>query len=222
MILSIQSAVPPYSVALCQNDVLLAELQFLPERSITENLVQLVQSLCDQIQKPISDIQSIVAVSGPGSFTGIRLGVTTANTLAQVLNVPSIGVSYFESVAWSLKGLQNVALSVLPISPTLMAGQLWAIKPEYIYELSPFVTWRMDQFKEQVQKLSEGLIVGPLSADLFEWIRQNTTVETMSFSLSAHQLVSFVVSQKIEPKSRYIVPIYAYAPYNTPLAGGRS
>ena len=50
----------------------------------------------DKILKDIKDIKSVIVVKGPGSFTALRIGVVTANTLAWALRIPIIGVKLEE------------------------------------------------------------------------------------------------------------------------------
>lgn len=63
------------------------------------------------------DITHIAAAIGPGSFTGIRIGVTTARTMAQMLGVPCIAVSTLEAMAERVLGdaISRGALYVVPV-----------------------------------------------------------------------------------------------------------
>lgn len=65
---------------------------------------------------PVSwrDLEFITVAKGPGSFTSTRIGVVTAKTLAQQLNIPIFGISTLESLAWyhGKKELNNYILAV--------------------------------------------------------------------------------------------------------------
>lgn len=50
-----------------------------------------IEALLQSNQKSWHDIQGVVAYKGPGSFTGLRIGLTTANTLAYASNLPIVG-----------------------------------------------------------------------------------------------------------------------------------
>src|SRR5690606_31260140 len=59
----------------------------------------IVQLMNDLNMKP-NDLDKIVVANGPGSYTGVRIGVTTAKTLAWSLNIPVVGVSSLEVLAY--------------------------------------------------------------------------------------------------------------------------
>lgn len=56
-------------------------------------LIPALQSLLDEQSRTMEDISGIVVVNGPGSFTGVRIGVSSAKALAEVLEVPIVAVS---------------------------------------------------------------------------------------------------------------------------------
>jgi peptidase M22, glycoprotease ydiC len=53
-------------------------------------------------------LNDIIVVNGPGSFTGVRTGVTVAKTLSYLLNIPIKTVSYLEIIDYSLDGNENL------------------------------------------------------------------------------------------------------------------
>lgn len=66
--------------------------------------------LVPSIMECISNIKlnDIIVVNGPGSFTGVRTGVTVAKTLSYLLNIPIKTVSYLEIIDYSLDGNENL------------------------------------------------------------------------------------------------------------------
>lgn len=63
------------------------------------DITLLSQDCCSQMGITPSELTHVAASVGPGSFTGIRIGVTTARTLGQMLDIPCIAVSSLESMA---------------------------------------------------------------------------------------------------------------------------
>jgi tRNA threonylcarbamoyladenosine biosynthesis protein TsaB len=78
------------SVALVEGQKLLAEEQFPHGLRHAAEMLTLIDRLCRQIGWKPRDIQQIFVSSGPGSFTGLRIGITCAKTLAFALNIPVV------------------------------------------------------------------------------------------------------------------------------------
>lgn len=80
--------------------VLLAEAVLENSRKHTRDLIPQCQRLCDEQQWKPADLDAIAVSIGPGSYTGLRVGIMTAKALAYALNKPLIAVPTFDVVAW--------------------------------------------------------------------------------------------------------------------------
>lgn len=93
------------------------------------------QHLAEFIQPQTwADLAFIAVAIGPGSFTGTRIGVVTARTLGQQLNIPVFAISTLAAVAWSHLGLaKDNGKNAIAIQMPAQRGQLFAA----IYQVSP-------------------------------------------------------------------------------------
>jgi len=80
-------------------------------RGHAEYLMDQIDALLDNAQREYDDIERIVVASGPGSFTGLRVGLAAARGLAVALDIPCLGIPTM--LALSLSGRKNSPLSVL-------------------------------------------------------------------------------------------------------------
>jgi len=87
---------------------------FESKRSLSRRLLGEVDGLLTRNSLTLADMTAFAVGLGPGSFTGVRVGVTTAKTLAQVLEKPLVGVGTLDAYAEALSGLSGVVLPVLP------------------------------------------------------------------------------------------------------------
>ena len=83
------------SVALLEDDRVLEHIQGHDRFSHLQNLMPQVKEVLENHKLSINDVETIAVSKGPGSFTGIRIGVSSARALCQVLGIPE-----FRCPAW--------------------------------------------------------------------------------------------------------------------------
>ncbi len=102
LILSIDSSATAASVALVDDSKLVGEFFINTELTHSRTLMPMISNLLLVVGKTVSDIELIAISTGPGSFTGVRIGVATAKGLAFADDIPCIGISTLESMAYNL------------------------------------------------------------------------------------------------------------------------
>lgn len=107
-ILAISTSSINASVALLDNDKLIKELNVSDQKTHSEKLMPLVQELFETTGSSLNDIGLIACDIGPGSFTGIRIGVATVKALAEVKNIPVVGVSSLEALSYNVSGFDYI------------------------------------------------------------------------------------------------------------------
>lgn len=90
LILSIRTDRPESELGLYEGEQQLDYLVWQAHRALGATIHQKVRELLERNGKQLQDIQAIACYQGPGSFTGLRIGLTVANTFAYALNVPVV------------------------------------------------------------------------------------------------------------------------------------
>jgi tRNA threonylcarbamoyladenosine biosynthesis protein TsaB len=112
-VLGIEAATPVAGVAVVNEEKILAERFINNKRTHSVNLLPMIKEvIIDAGIKP-EEINGIAVSSGPGSFTGLRIGMTTAKTLAQVWNIPVISVSTLDAMSFPLVGYYGLVCPIL-------------------------------------------------------------------------------------------------------------
>lgn len=102
LILNIETATTVCSVSLAKEGESLAMKEINGDYSHSENLTLFIQDVCLQAHIQLSDIDAIAVSKGPGSYTGLRIGVSTAKGLCYSLNKPLIAISTLQHLALSV------------------------------------------------------------------------------------------------------------------------
>ena len=100
-ILSISTATNELSVALNEDERLIVEKNELDERNHSEHLDPIIDEILNKNKLKLKDIDRFAVAIGPGSYTGLRIGVTTVKMFASILNKEVVGVSTLQALAAS-------------------------------------------------------------------------------------------------------------------------
>lgn len=101
LILAIDTSTRVSSVALTEDGRVVAELNQDTRLTHSERLMPQIKQLLDMAEKTVRDLSAIAVSIGPGSFTGLRIGMATAKTMAYALRIPIVGVPTLDALAWN-------------------------------------------------------------------------------------------------------------------------
>ncbi len=107
-ILALESSARAASVAVCRDAFLLAESCQNNGMTHSTTLLPMCETLLEQVGLTLHDIDLIACANGPGSFTGLRIGLSTAKGLAWPEEKPCVGVSTLEAMAWNVSAVPGV------------------------------------------------------------------------------------------------------------------
>lgn len=103
LILGIESATFAAGCAIGGHEGVLAAAHTTKGRRHAESLVPSIEFICEQAQIDLAEISVIAVDLGPGLFTGLRVGIATAKSLAYALQVPMIGVASLDLLAFPVR-----------------------------------------------------------------------------------------------------------------------
>jgi tRNA threonylcarbamoyladenosine biosynthesis protein TsaB len=104
--LAIRTDSPEANILLIEQDKTVENLQWPAGRQLAEQLMGRVQELLKKRQLGWDDLEGVVVFRGPGSFTGLRIGMTVANAIAYAQNIPIIGE---KGENWLERGLNRLS-----------------------------------------------------------------------------------------------------------------
>lgn len=120
-ILAIDTSALTATAAILSDDTLLGEISTTTKLTHSQTIMPMIDELLKKVNLDISDIDLFACSEGPGSFTGLRIGIGTIKGLAYGLGKDAVGISTLEALA------HNIAFTPFLISPIMDArrGQVY-------------------------------------------------------------------------------------------------
>lgn len=115
LILSLETATSVCSVALHQKGELIALMELHQDNVHSQKLMLLVEDIFDKSGLNVADLSAVSVSSGPGSYTGLRIGVSIAKGLAFAHDIPLIGIDTLEALAFQVRQVLAKGEHVVPM-----------------------------------------------------------------------------------------------------------
>ena len=129
VILSVETATRLGSVCLSRRNEVVVSVAGENVGSHSNTLLRQIQEVLARAQVSLGEVDLFAAASGPGSFTGLRIGLATIKGLAATLNRPCIGVPTLQAVALS-GGISASSVAILPAGRGEVFAQRFAVNSE--------------------------------------------------------------------------------------------
>ena len=112
-VLGIDSSGLVASVAVVEDDILLAEYTVNYKKTHSQTLLPMLKEIGDMINLDLNSLDAIAIATGPGSFTGLRIGSATAKGLGLALDKPIIPVPTVDGLAYDLWGTDKIVCPIM-------------------------------------------------------------------------------------------------------------
>src|SRR4051794_41673297 len=113
LLLALDTSTAQVSVAFGDRGAVLGSVQLAGGRRHAEQLAPAIEYLRRECAVELDHLAAVAVGTGPGLFTGLRVGVTTAKVMAQALRIPVVGVPSLDLVAYPLRHSERAIVAVL-------------------------------------------------------------------------------------------------------------
>ncbi|WP_341227093.1 tRNA (adenosine(37)-N6)-threonylcarbamoyltransferase complex dimerization subunit type 1 TsaB [uncultured Arcticibacterium sp.] len=103
LILSVETSVNGCSAAIHENGTVRSNFELFEQRSSAEMLTVLIEQALKVIKKDFSDLDAVAVSKGPGSYTGLRIGVSTVKGICYAANLPLVSINSLDLMANQIK-----------------------------------------------------------------------------------------------------------------------
>jgi tRNA threonylcarbamoyladenosine biosynthesis protein TsaB len=112
-LLAIDTATNSGGVALSRNAEVVGMAMLKTPLRYSDKLIYYIDFLLDQLEVGKDQIDSFVVANGPGSFTGLRIGIAMAKAMAQGLERPAIGITTLEALAFRFRAVATIVAPLI-------------------------------------------------------------------------------------------------------------
>lgn len=124
-ILMIDTSGPACGVAIACEGRLVCDMQLVSGRTHSQRVMPMVEAALAMSDMAVSDIDVFGAVTGPGSFTGVRIGVSSVKALAHAAGRPCVGVDALHALAANIQAFDGVVCPILDARAQQVYGAMF-------------------------------------------------------------------------------------------------
>ena len=157
-ILALDSSAVVGSVALCEDTRMVAHYTLNTGNTHSQTLLPMIESALKSAEWEIDDLDLLAVSQGPGSFTGVRIGISTVKGLAFGKNIPCAGVSTLEALAYNLRYFNGILCPVMNARRNQVYNALFECKDGVITRLCEDRAIALEALDEQLAAMGESPI----------------------------------------------------------------
>lgn len=174
-ILALDCSAGPASVAVIEEGKIVASSFVNVRLTHSQTLLPMVRSTLESATLKVSDIDAFAISNGPGSFTGIRIGISAVKGLAAPENKPCIEVSTLYAIACGFKNLNAVICAVMDARCNQVYNALFRIENGVVTRLCDDRAIMIDAVAKELDTFNDTVIIAGDGAVLFESVCSQKT-----------------------------------------------
>ena len=159
LILAFETTAKAGSVALLEDNRLLAESYQNTGLPHSQTLMVMAEDMLKAAGKSMADVTAVAVAEGPGSFTGVRIGVAAAKGLAWGAELPCYGVSTLESMALTLGAYQGYVCPVMDARRSQVYNSLFYVNSGVMERVSEDRAIALSDLAEELKTLKEPIFL---------------------------------------------------------------
>lgn len=166
MILGIDSSAVTAGCALYDNGKIIAE-QFLNNgHTHSETMLPMVESMLKNAGVSLANLDSIAVTAGPGSFTGLRIGIAAVKGMAVGAKKPCIAVSTLEAIAYNFVGIDRVVCACMDARCGQVYNALFKTEGGTVFRLCEDRAIRAEDLSKELSDINGNIVFAGDGAEL--------------------------------------------------------
>ena len=157
-ILGIDASGVAGSVAYIKEGKFVGEYYICDKLTHSQTIMPMLEHMKKILDIDLDKVDAVAVTSGPGSFTGLRIGVTAAKALALALNVPIIGVPTLDVIAHNITYTDSLICPIMDARRNQVYTSLYRWKDKNLEQLMPHDALDMNEYLEVLRGKNEDVI----------------------------------------------------------------
>lgn len=158
-ILAVDTSATAASVAVAEENKLIGEFSINTALTHSQTLMPMVDELLKNTGLSVNDIDAVAVNAGPGSFTGVRIGVAAVKGIAFPKNLPCVSVSTHESMAYNMLGNDCIVCSVMDARCSQVYNALFRVKGCTVTRMTDDRALSLTDLKNELQNINEKVVL---------------------------------------------------------------
>ena len=177
-ILGIDTSSMAASVAVIEDNKLICEYTINTKKTHSQKLMPMIENMLGLSDLNVREINAIAVCEGPGSFTGLRIGMATAKAIAHVNDIPVIGVNSLEALAANMNLCDKKICSILDAQRNQVYTGRYQYEGTKLVEIKEIGIQQIDELLEELAQSGEQwILVGEAVYKYEDKIREISNIE---------------------------------------------
>lgn len=198
-VLGIDTSSMATSICVIEDNKLICEYTVNTKKTQSQKLMPMIENMLNISDININEIDLIAICEGPGSFTGLRIGMSTAKAIAHVKNLPIIGVNSLEILSGNMNLCDKKICSILDAQRTQVYYGKYKFENNEIVELQNIDVIEIDELLQELSNSNdEWILVGEAVYKYEEKIKEinNISVASSSHNVSKASSLCYIAMNK--------------------------
>lgn len=219
-ILAVDTSATAASVAVAEENKLIGEFSINTALTHSQTLMPMVDELLKNTGLSVNDIDAAAVNAGPGSFTGVRIGVAAVKGIAFPKNLPCVSVSTLESMAYNMLGNDCIVCSVMDARCSQVYNALFRVKGCTVTRMTDDRALSLTDLKNELQNINEKVVLvgdgAVLCSKFLGEELENIMIAPFNNRIQTASSVAYAAFEKINNgetvKADELMPVYLRLP----------
>lgn len=219
-ILAVDTSATSASVCVAQENKIIGEFSINTALTHSQTLVPMIEQVTKNTGVSLDAIEAVAVNAGPGSFTGVRIGVAAVKGIAFARDLPCVSVSTLESMAYNMLNNDCVVCAVMDARCSQVYNAMFKVSGNVVTRLTDDRALSLSDLKQDLQNYNEKIVLvgdgAVICSEFLENSLENVVLASMNIRVQTASSVACAAFEKINKgetiSAEKLMPVYLRLP----------